>query len=119
MGKWSKAWNGVIVTFRKEGVDWNTQAAAVVRVPLSSPSVRKVWIEIVDGGETYNGLDVTFRKEGVDWNNCGNWKSCWCKPVTFRKEGVDWNMNICYYDIWIIVTFRKEGVDWNLFALSQ
>ena len=56
------------VTFREEGVDWN------------SPTL----------GVTGN-YGVTFREEGVDWNKnfgpglrCGEW-------VTFREEGVDWN----------------------------
>ena len=56
------------VTFRKEGVDWNE----IIREPKctesSSPSVRKVWIEIEREFYEALGAQVTFRKEGVDWN---------------------------------------------------
>ena len=58
-----------MVTFRKEGVDWNGY-----RGKSSVPAT------------------VTFRKEGVDWNIV---RFNFCnssKTVTFRKEGVDWNV---------------------------
>ena len=56
----------------------------------SSPSARKVWIEIINSIPFSCKTSVTFRKEGVDWN----WKYRAVRSgadVTFRKEGVDWN----------------------------
>ena len=86
---------GISVTFRKEGVDWNSlisispvsfsrhlpqgrcglkSVTAFEKMPVtSSPSARKVWIEIQSkAGRTYMNF-VTFRKEGVDWNLCETW----------------------------------------------
>ena len=79
------------VTFREEGVDWNsaelTAAAADAASPsarkvwieitltslrklnvASSPSARKVWIEILSISSKISSIGVTFREEGVDWN---------------------------------------------------
>ena len=56
----------------------------------TSPSVRKVWIEISMMYRATASCTVTFRKEGVDWNK----RECDIirrEGVTFRKEGVDWN----------------------------
>ena len=55
-----------------------------------SPSVRKVWIEMISSSDTWKNSFVTFRKEGVDWNyRIGERRGA--NQVTFRKEGVDWN----------------------------
>ena len=106
----------MFVTFRKEGVDWNvinlnwcggwkrhlpqgrcglkSDTVSMLLSVLSSPSARKVWIEILVQGGDDIVLAVTFRKEGVDWN----WPiitQAGAKRVTFRKEGVDWNFWFC------------------------
>ena len=60
----------------------------------TSPSARKVWIEIINSIPFSCKTSVTFRKEGVDWN----WKYRAVRSgadVTFRKEGVDWNHPGC------------------------
>ena len=81
---------GVPVTFRKEGVDWNLKKQESLKIWTKSPSARKVWIEIINSIPFSCKTSVTFRKEGVDWN----WKYRAVRSgadVTFRKEGVDWN----------------------------
>ena len=82
------------VTFRKEGVDWNTAALTQKKDSISSPSVRKVWIEIIWVMDSFSVLFVTFRKEGVDWNTRDNTLLSRSMTVTFRKEGVDWNLRV-------------------------
>ena len=60
------------------------------RTDTTSPSVRKVWIEMISSSDTWKNSFVTFRKEGVDWNyRIGERRGA--NQVTFRKEGVDWN----------------------------
>ena len=57
------------VTFRKEGVDWNVEQLKEGKLTFSSPSARKVWIEISRLlCHSVCAHRVTFRKEGVDWN---------------------------------------------------
>ena len=56
------------VTFREEGVDWNSRI-----------------------NRDNRGNWVTFREEGVDWNSFQSAAYSAC-PVTFREEGVDWNI---------------------------
>ena len=56
------------VTFRKEGVDWNTKYELERIEPVESPSARKVWIEILNNQPNFPCFSVTFRKEGVNWN---------------------------------------------------
>ena len=85
-----------IVTFRKEGVDWNYVDKIVHMIVPTSPSARKVWIEIRH--TTIIMLQVR---------------------VTFRKEGVDWNFNMIPPNAPVNVTFRKEGVDWNEAQMSK
>ena len=80
-----------IVTFRKEGVDWNF----IMNLVLTASG-------------------VTFRKEGVDWNSKRHTLTSQEQNVTFRKEGVDWNKIFSILKIDRMVTFRKEGVDWNI-----
>ena len=60
-----KLWH---VTFRKEGVDWNHFDGLEISEITTSPSARKVWIEITKGMCFVGEVEVTFRKEGVDWN---------------------------------------------------
>ena len=57
------------VTFRKEGVDWNQRYQFTASTQITSPSVRKVWIEIYLLLPVKTLSAVTFRKEGVDWNH--------------------------------------------------
>ena len=59
---------GQIVTFHKEGVDWNKFLRAWIQTVNLSPSARKVWIEIKTYLLFLDLFLVTFRKEGVDWN---------------------------------------------------
>ena len=105
--------NLTYVTFREEGVDWNSPAKN-----FTSAAV------------------VTFREEGVDWNSYIR-ESSVPTTVTFREEGVDWNtynqiaiktsvkspsarkvwIEIIYVNnlVYLVcVTFREEGVDWNM-----
>ena len=81
----------VAVTFRKEGVDWNSRLVATWECAITSPSARKVWIEIVwfhwDYGQNYRHLPQG--RCGLKYNTF--LVSCANKVVTFRKEGVDWN----------------------------
>ena len=124
------------VTFREEGVDWNTHHREWWLSPVRSPSARKVWIEICLMIYQLKVGTVTFREEGVDWNRQTLMVLWLPLPVTFREEGVDWNSygcapgesDMCHlprgrcglkckrcnlqYHLWN-VTFREEGVDWN------
>ena len=69
-------WNHVLVnsikpikvTFREEGVDWNGSSIWILSRVVSSPSARKVWIEISFCPNWFVSIHVTFREEGVDWN---------------------------------------------------
>ena len=83
--------SGADVTFRKEGVDWNKLRSKNGWKSISSPSARKVWIEML--------LTLAVKiwtKCHLPQGRCGL-KSCAClsnlpwTSVTFRKEGVDWN----------------------------
>ena len=108
-----------IVTFRKEGVDWNCNSRillACYQVTFRKEGVD--WNSIMNLVLTASG--VTFRKEGVDWNSKRHTLTSQEQNVTFRKEGVDWNNRQW---VWISqsaqVTFRKEGVDWNWIKKSR
>ena len=80
------------VTFREEGVDWNRLPPRQTTRSPGSPSVRKVWIEILSCSMSSTLRLVTFREEGVDWNG-GLWDAITGGgDVTFREEGVDWNV---------------------------
>ena len=56
------------VTFRKEGVDWNFYSSVEYTIRQTSPSAKKVWIEIRYSSPHRHPASVTFCKEGVDWN---------------------------------------------------
>ena len=102
-----------IVTFRKEGVDWNCNSRillACYQVTFRKEGVD--WNFIMNLVLTASG--VTFRKEGVDWNSKRHTLTSQEQNVTFRKEGVDWNKIFSILKIDRMVTFRKEGVDWNI-----
>ena len=79
----------------------------------TSPSARKVWIEICGSGSTVSRLPVTFRKEGVDWN--------YVKFVEWGTSKMSPSVRKVWIEILIViglkssasVTFRKEGADWN------
>ena len=112
-----------IVTFREEGVDWNQATWTMVAQPytsspsarkvwieihsrkwrmiisLMSPSARKVWIEILPDSKTCQFIHVTFREEGVDWNAQVFTNRIHERLVTFREEGVDWNNQLHDYRI--------------------
>ena len=79
-----------VVTFRKEGVDWNFYSSVEYTIRQTSPSAKKVWIEIRYSSPHRHPASVTFCKEGVDWNNTVTCLGL-TDIVTFRKEGVDWN----------------------------
>ena len=105
----------VPVTFREEGVDWNNHHLYFIikgywrhlprgrcglkspsiqrrhKKPMTSPSARKVWIEILLSAQNRDNLCVTFREEGVDWNVAWFFNFVKINTVTFREEGVDWN----------------------------
>jgi len=69
----NRAWSGCelfgfAVTFCEEGVDWNDITIDNGPDEIESPSVRKVWIEMLWIPLSYVPTLVTFCEEGVDWN---------------------------------------------------
>ena len=78
------------VTFRKEGVDWNCQFVKIKVSCFASPSVRKVWIEI--------SKSEYIARVG--------------KSPSVRKVWIEIYASMCQ-ELHVDVTFRKEGVDWN------
>ena len=80
-----------LVTFRKEGVDWNRQIEDDRAVMLR----------------------VTFRKEGVDWNLLQD-----ILPKSYKRHLPQGRcglklLSVPEWSDYLLVTFRKEGVDWN------
>ena len=124
------------VTFREEGVDWNSWSRWSEEAAWTSPSARKVWIEIVlhSHPEVMPPGHLPRGRCGLKFNSSAIIRSALWSPsarkvwieiclmiyqlkvgtVTFREEGVDWNRQTLMV-LWLPlpVTFREEGVDWN------
>ena len=103
---------------------------------LASPSVRKVWIEILSLIITPSRFKVTFCEEGVDWNIVLRgitadgkshllWGRCGLKyQYPLQPENLEMSPSV--RKVWIemlgyagstpvlLVTFCEEGVDWNV-----
>ena len=124
-----------LVTFRKEGVDWNHITSNQSHMSSLSPSARKVWIEIgLEWCQAHHtsghlpqgrcGLKLSQIHTGIELIASPSARKVWIEIVrllsstliayvTFRKEGVDWNGKVNPAIMGTGVTFRKEGVDWN------
>ena len=125
----------VFVTFRKEGVDWNPPTIADIRkrcghlpqgrcglkctittttvnTARSSPSARKVWIEITCAYcHSRQQKSPSARKVWIEiWKRDAN-RTGRMSPSA-RKVWIEITIVRRRKDV-KIVTFRKEGVDWN------
>ena len=78
------------VTFREEGVDWNSSDGGNSYNGLRSPSARKVWIEMFTVDLDSLGIkSPSARKVWIEIIVPYHQKKI--NRVTFREEGVDWN----------------------------
>jgi len=159
---WLPSIRHALVTFCEEGVDWNmlnrgkepkrrghllwgrcglkycrpddTGASGEL-----SPSVRKVWIEMLVWKGGIQWKKVTFCEEGVDWNytavlfpyrchSSPSVRKVWIEmlmpysPLAKSHSHLLWGRcGLKYYCVWLWrcrgwVTFCEEGVDWNILA---
>ena len=106
--------NPVSVALRKESVDRNITALAVLLMYSWSLSARRAWIEICYLDKLEITEAVALRKESVDRNPL----TCTIKlmplTVALRKESVDRNLQKLADAIKPSVALRKESVDRNI-----
>ena len=106
----------VSVTLRAEGVDRNSARCYGVRRKTSSPSVRRVWIEIFGLTESILCDIVTLRAEGVDRNDSKREAARWQElSPSVRRVWIEMHMGLRARHT-RQVTLRAEGVDRNIHA---
>ena len=124
------------VTFRKEGVDWNSKSEIDKCNQKESPSARKVWIEIESGMVFFRrSQSPSARKVWIEiayaTGQTGDYRShlpqgrCGLKCRSLLQLRLR-HLSPSARKVWIempslcgkcaarYVTFRKEGVDWNI-----